>query len=64
MTSTDIEAVYKANLVLGHQAALRAVFNSGYCAHAGTTFGATTADQSFAAAAPAAVLQLNNTHVR
>lgn len=53
MTNTELELLYKENIDISHLAALRALFNAGYYAHAGTTPTAQTADQSRTSALPA-----------
>lgn len=58
MTLQQIESVYRANLGLGHQAALSAVFAQGYCLGAGTPN--TAIDISFTVAAPATTVKLKD----
>lgn len=54
MTLAQLEAVYKANLPVGHLEALEAVFTQGFCLGASITVSASTKSQVPAASAPTA----------
>lgn len=57
MENTEIEAIYKENLGLGHQTALRMVFNHGWYAGASQTPVVGSPDKSKAAAAPTTIMR-------
>lgn len=57
MTNEQLEAVYKANIEIGHLTALRAVYTQGFYAGAGQTPTASSPDKSKDQAAPTAVVR-------
>lgn len=60
MTYSQIEAIYKANLDLSQEQALRAVWNAGWYEGAGVTPSATSPDRSKAAPKPVAIIKLRH----
>lgn len=55
-----MEAIYKANLDLSQEHALRAVWNAGWYEGAGVTPSVTSPDKSKAAPKPAAIIKLRH----
>lgn len=64
MTLSQLEAIYKANIDLGHTEALQAVYTQGYCAGAGVTVSSSTPDQTSKQSAPATIVKLKGTNLR
>lgn len=57
MTNTEIEAIYKENIGLGHLTALRMVYTHGWYDGAGQTPTASSPDKSKIASAPTAIIR-------
>lgn len=55
-----MEAIFKANIGMSEEQALRAVWNAGWYEGAGVTPSATSPDKSKAAAKPVAIIQLRS----
>lgn len=58
MTNVQLEAIYKANIDLGHIAALKAVYNHGYYDGAGITVTSQTVDIVPTRTAPTTIIKL------
>jgi hypothetical protein len=58
MTNDQLLYIFKQNLDQSEIAALRGVYNAGYCEGAGVTPSATLEDFSRSKAAPAAVVKI------
>lgn len=64
MTLAQLEAVYKANIGVGHLEALEAIYTQGYCAGKGTTVTASTPSQVPSQSAPTTIVSLKKPDLR
>lgn len=60
MTYAQMEAIFKANIGMSEEQALRAVWNAGWYEGAGITPTETSPDKSKAATKPVAIIKLNS----
>lgn len=60
MTSSDLDAIWKANIDEGRFTAMRALWMHGYCAGAAVTPSASTPDLSASTSKPTAIIKLKN----
>ncbi len=58
MTLTELETIYKANMDVGHMAALEAVYSQGYYDGAGITVSASTPEISRSRPKPATIVKV------
>ena len=58
MNSSQLEKIYKDNAGISHLAALKAVYNAGWCAHLGETPSDSTGDATEKQAAPTAYVKI------
>jgi len=64
MNLLQLEAIYKANLPLGHLEALEAIFTHGFCDGAGIAVTANTASVVPQRTASATIIKLKNVDLR
>lgn len=65
MTLAQLEAIYKANVAVGHLEALEAVYTQGYYAGAGSSVGSLTPPSVVAAqTAPTTIVSMRKPDLR